>query len=295
MRKKTIVIFFVCMLVIPSIIVSAEKSEIKKASTEESFDGPIWKVGNSWTFTVDNFWVNTTYQGNKVKMAGKIDDFKWIVSDVTETTYVVDVSGDVSAAYEVEAVLGNIVLEFNGAIEPSTSRVKGTIIFDKTNLHIIDFDAQILCLSSVQFFKLPIRIPLALRIAADISLSTPFPLLDFPLSTLKFWNLPEMDIVADIEMGGILGIIKVPMTVTKHYNWTPFAFCCLNQATITVEGGTYDAWRILSLIGGYYDYYYAPIVGNLIKFEFDLPSGGASGELKGYEFSILDSNEKGVQ
>ena len=110
MRKKTIVIFLVCMLVIPSIIVSAEKNEIKKVSSEETLDGPIWKVGNSWTFTVDNFWVNTTYQGNKVKMVGKIDNFKWIVSEVTATTYVVDISGEVSAGYEVETILGNIIL-----------------------------------------------------------------------------------------------------------------------------------------------------------------------------------------
>ena len=292
MRKKSIVILLVCMLVVPSIIVSGEKIESKKASSEEALDGPIWKVGHSWTYTVDNFWVNTTYQGNKVKMVGKIDDFKWIVTDVTDTTYVVSLSGDISAGYEVKTVLGNIILEFNGGIEPSSSRIKGTIIFDKTNLHIIDLDAQIICLSAVQFYNLPLRIPLVLKITADPSLSTPFPLLDFPLSTLKFWNLPEMDIDTDIRMGGILGIIGAEMTVHKHYDWTPLAFCCLVQSSITVEGGTYDAWRILSLIGGVYDYYYAPIVGNLIKFEFDLPSGGATGELKGYEFSIKDRNVK---
>jgi len=294
MRKKTIVIFLVCMLVVPSIIVSAEKSEIKKESTESSFDGPIWKIGNSWTYTVNDFWVNTTYQGNKVKMAGRIDDFKMTVSDITGTTYVVAVTGKVNGVYEVKTILGNIILEFNGAIETSTNRLTGTIIFDKTNLHIIDFDAQIICLSSVQFFNLPIRIPLILKIAADASLSTPFPLFDFPLSTLKFWSLPELDIAMDVEMGGLLGILKAQMTVNKHYDWTPLAFCCLYQTTVTVDGGTFDAWRILSLIGGYYDYYYAPIVGNLIMFEFDLPSGGASGELKGYEFSIKNANEKGI-
>jgi len=295
MRKKTIVIFLVSMLVIPSIIVSGEQIKEEKTTTSSTMDGPIWKIGTSWTYTIDNFWVNYTYKENNIQLAGRIDDFKLTVAEITETTYIVDISGTVSASYKVTAVMGNIILRFNGVIDPSSNRLKGTIIFDKENLHIKDFDAQIVCFSAVQFFNLPINIPLILKITADATLSTPFPLLDFPLHTLKFWNLPEIDLDTDVNIGGILGIFKVPMTINRHYDWTPLAFCCLYQETITVEGGTYDAWRILSLIGGYYDYYYSDFVGNLIKMEFELPNGGASGELKSYEISIPDNQEKSVQ
>ena len=107
--------------------------------------------------------------------------------------------------------------------------------------------------------------------------------------------MPEMDIQTKLNIGGILGIFNVPMTINKHYDWTPLAFCCLYQETITVEGATYDAWKILSLIGGYYDYYYSDLVGNLVKLEFELPNGGASGELKSYEFSFPHNQEKSVQ
>ena len=295
MRKKTIVIFLVSMLVVPSIIVSGEQIKEKKTTSSNTMQGPIWKIGNSWTYTIYDFWVNYTYQSNNIQLAGRIDDFKLTVADESETTYTVDISGKVTASYKVKAILGDIVLRFNGAIDQSTNKLKGSIIFDKENLHIIDFDAMLICLSSVQFFNLPIKIPLIMKISADAALSTPFPLLDFPLSTLKFWNLPDIDIDTDVNIGGLLGILNVPMTIHRHYDWTPLAFCCLYQDTITVEGGTYDAWRILSLIGGYYDYYYAPYVGNLIKMEFNLPNGGASGELKGYEFSIPNNQEKSVQ
>ena len=107
MRKKTIVIFLVSMLVIPSVIVSGEQLNEEKEPIVTTMDGPIWKVGNSWTYTIDNFWVNYTYQGNNVQLAGRIDDFKMTVAEITETTYVVDLSGKVSATYKVKAVMGN--------------------------------------------------------------------------------------------------------------------------------------------------------------------------------------------
>jgi hypothetical protein len=292
MRKKTIVIFLVSMLVIPSIIVSGEQVNDKKVTSNAPDDVPIWQKGDSWTYTISSFYVNYSYGGRKILMNGRIDDLKWIVSDVTDTTYVVSVTGVVSANYNIEAPVGNLILRVSGIINPSSNTLRGTIIFNKANLHVVDIDATLLGISSVSFYDLPISIPLPIRITANGGLSVPFPLFDFPLHVLKFWNLPEIDLTGELSFGGIFGLIKIPMTLTRHYDFTLLAFSCLYQAPIEVGAGTFDAWRIMSLIGGYYEYYYAPSVENIIKFEVNLANGGAQGELKSFELSTPHSNEK---
>ena len=292
MRKKTIVIFLVCMLVVPSIIVSGEQINDKKVTINAPDDDvPIWQVGDSWTYTINSFWVNYSYGGRKILMSGRIDDLKWFVSDITSNTYVVEVMGTVSANYNVEVPVGNLVLKLNGIVGPSVNTLKGTIIFNKANLHVVDVDATLLGISSVGFYDLPISIPLPIRISANGALSVPFPLFDFPLHILKFWNLPEIDLIGELNFGGIFGLIKIPMTLTRHYDFTLLAFSCLYMTPIEVGAGTFDAWRIMSLIGGYYEYFYAPSVENIIKFEVNLANGGAQGELKSFELSTPHTNE----
>ena len=60
------------MLVIPSFIVSAEQMDTKKSPLTLNDDVPIWTKGDSWTFTVSDFWVNFTYEGKNIQMIGKI-------------------------------------------------------------------------------------------------------------------------------------------------------------------------------------------------------------------------------
>jgi len=156
----------------------------------------------------------------------------------------------------------------------------GKIVFRKANLEIEDFNAVIKGITSVAIHPIPIKFPFPIRISANADLSTLFPLFSFPLHSLKFWNMPEMDIITPIHFGGILGLLKIPITFTTHYNFIPLAFTCVEKISVTVEEGTYDAWRIKSIIGDFFEYYYAPMVGNLIKVDINMPNGGMKGELK---------------
>jgi hypothetical protein len=280
MRKKAIVSILVCMLVIPSFIVSAERIDITKASTNYDDDVPIWENGDSWTYTVSEFWVDFTFEGKNIQMVGIIDDFTWTVSDTSGSTYTVDVTGKITATYEISIPIGSLVLYVNGTINSPWNRLKGTIIFGKSNLEIEDFNVVITGFTSIKIYPLPIKFPILIRITADAEFSTPVPLFDFPLHNFKFWNLPEIDITTDVNVGGIFGIFKIPMTIYTHYGWTPLAFSCLYQESITVEAGIFDAWKIKSLIGGFFEYYYAPSVGNLVKIDVNMPHGGIEAELK---------------
>lgn len=285
MRKKTIVTILVCMLVVPSIIVSAEPIDNTKESTNYDDDVPIWNNGDSWTYSVSEFWVNFTYEGKNIKMVGKIDDFKWTVTDTSGSSYKVDITGEITANYEITLPLGSLVLYFSGTIKPTWTNLKGTIIFGKSNLEIEDFNAEITGLTSIQILPIPIKFPILVKITADADLSTVFPLFEFPLHTLKLWNMPEIDVITNLNLGGIFGIIKIPIIISAHYDWIPFAFTCLYQESVTVEAGTYDAWLIKSLLGGFFEYYYAPSIGNIVKIDVNMPRGGIEAQLKTTNYS----------
>ena len=278
--KKVIVCLFLCMILIPNFIVSAERIDNTNASDNNNDDVPIWNNGDSWTYTVNEFSVNFEYQGNSIQMAGRIDDFIWTVSDTSGSTYTVAVTGQITATYAFTFLLGNLFISGEGSIAPPLIKLKGNIIFDKSDLEIIDFNAEITGITSLIIQPLPIKIPVPIRISADPELSTQFPLFNFPLHILKLWDMPNMDIVANVNFGGIFGILKIPITIYTHYDWFPFAFSCLYKENIHVEAGDYDAWRIKSLIGGFFEYYYAPSVGNLVKIDVNMPRGGIKGELK---------------
>ncbi len=279
MKKNLIVGLLIFMLAIPSFITSAEHTGTVKSTINLDDDVPIWNVGDSWTFAISEFSVDYTYEDLNIVMNGKIDDFKWTVSDTSGSSYIVDVSGKVTASFEAAFPLGGNVLNVNGDIKPTLNKITGTIVFTKSNLEIEDFNAAIKGIANVQIHPIPIKLPLPIKISANADLSTVFPLFSFPLHVLKFWSMPDIDIAMHTSFGGIFGLIKIPITFNTHYSWTPFAFSILVKESVTVPAGTYDAWRIQSIIGDYFEYYYAPVVGNLVKIDVNMPRGGIQGEL----------------
>jgi hypothetical protein len=280
LRKKTIISVLVCILVIPSFLVSAEPIDIIKKPSNYDDDVPIWNNGDSWTYSVSEFWVNFTYEGKNIKMVGKIDDFKWTVTDTSGSSYKVDITGEITANYDITLPVGSLVLYFSGKINPTWTNLKGTIIFGKSNLEIEDFNAEITGMTSIKIHPIPINLPILVKITANADLSTSFPLFDFPLHVLKLWNMPEIDVITNFNLGGIFGLIKIPIIISTHYDWIPFAFTCLYQESVTVEAGTYDAWLIKSLLDDFFEYYYSPAVGNIVKIDVNMPRGGIEAQLK---------------
>ena len=280
MRKKIIVGLLFCMLLIPTIITTAEKIDETESTALLTDDVPVWNEGDSWTFTVNDFWTGFSGEGKEFSMNGQINNFRLTVSDTGGSSYTVDVTGKISATFYVKIPIGSSVLNISGTINPTWNTLTGTIIFGKSNLEIEDFSAEISGIMGIMIQPIPFKFPIPIKITTDAGFSTPFPTFNFPLHILKFWDMPNMDISTETTFGGPLGLIKITQPFTIHYNWIPVAFSCLLKDSITVDAGTYDAWRIQSLIGGYFEYHYAPEVGNLIKFDVDMPRGGIEGELK---------------
>ena len=281
--KIKILGIMVCMLVILSVAAVAEPIKIKqisKGTTSFDDDVPTWNVGDSWTFTINDFTVDYDESGQKMFMDGKIDDFKWTVTDTSGSSYKVDFTGEITADYEIYLSSSALTLWVTGTFIPALTRIKGTIIFTKSDLEIEDISAEIKGITMATISPIPIPLPIPFKLTLDGDLSTVFPIFDFPLHALKPWALPDIDIEMNVQFGGIFGLIKIPVTFPTHYSWTPLAFWCWSKESITVEAGTFDAWEISSIIGDFFEYYYAPSVGNLVKIDIAMPNGNVHGELK---------------
>jgi len=161
----------------------------------------------------------------------------------------------------------------------------GSIIFTKDNLEITDLNAEIRGITAGKISPLPFALPLPFKVTIDADLSQNFPLFDFPLSPSKFWDMPNIVTTVSVNAGGIFGLVKIPVSFSTEYSWFPFAFHCINTQDVTVEAGTFNAYKIESTFFDMFEYYYAPSVGNLIKIDATMQNGHVSAELKSTNYS----------
>lgn len=246
---------------------------------------PTWSNGNSWTYNIDNFKVDYEYGNLKIRLNGKIDNFKWEVKSTSGDEYILDISGKFSASLlDIYLPLTSSVMHIQGIINPTFTKIDGNIVFTKSDLGIKDVTARIRGIAIAQIDPIPLYLPIPFKMNLDTVFSTVLPIFDFPLRDHKFWNMPKLDITADMEASGIFGLFKYPMKMTISYPWLPLAFHCWPKASITVASGTYDAYEITSLLFSLFEYYYAPTVGNLVKLDATMPNGEIHGELISYNY-----------
>jgi len=280
--KKFLSIVVIGILVLSGIVAVAKNSQTNSSLYNAStFDDPVpdWNAGYIWTYTVNNITVNYTQGEQNIFIDGKIDDFSWKVTDTNGSYYTVAVTGKITATYDFSLSYQTSTIHFVGSFKPALTRLTGTIQFTKSDLEIHDFLLQLKGISVTKINSIPSAIPIPFKLITEGDLSVDFPLFDFPLNGDKFWNLPDLTITMSSTFGGIFGIIQIPFTVGVNYGWVPFAFFCHDKQDVTVEAGTYSAYEITSPFFEW-DYYYAPIVGNLVKINAVLTNGKIHGELK---------------
>ena len=291
MKTKSIIISALLLLISFSMIVVAdttsnilENKEINKQQptiNQLSDDVPTWIVGDSWTYTIEEFNVNFNEGGQKIEMNGSINDFTLTVSDTSSDDYIVDFTGGINANYKISISFMSNSITLEGTIKEKYVKLTGQIIFGKSDLQIKDASAKIRGITAVKINSMRIALPLPFKVTMNSILNTAFPLFDFPLFIDKYWDLPHIIASMNVEAGGPFGFIKIPISASIELPAAPFAFHCHSLEEITVEAGTYTAYRIsVGGLEGSMDYYYASSAGNLVKIVAYLQSGSIKGELK---------------
>jgi hypothetical protein len=286
MKRTIFGIILGSLLLSASLAVGLSPSTNQTPTTSFADDVPEWTVGDSWTYKVNSLNINYDESGQVVKLNGTIDDFTWTVTDTSDSLYyTVSYTGKLTAVYDFTFTSSSGTIHATGTFNSKFVRLKGTILFTKDNLQIHQITAEIKGLTAAVIAPLKIRLPIPFQFIMQSTHSDDFPLFDFPLSTPKIWGLPAMDITLHCYAGGIFGLIGFPITFGISYSWNPLAFFCLTKGDVTVPAGTYSAYTITTIIGSFFEYYYAPAVGNLIKIDVALPNGAVSAELKSTTYS----------
>ena len=279
-----ILVSFSMIIVADTTSNSLENKEINKQQptiNQLSDDVPTWIVGDSWTYTIEEFNVNFNEGGQKIEMNGSINDFTLTVSDTSSDDYIVDFTGGINANYKISISSTSNSITLEGTIKEKYVKLTGQIIFGKSDLQIKDASAEIRGITAVKINSMRIALPLPFKVTMNSNLNTAFPLFDFPLFIDKYWDLPHIIASMNVEAGGPFGFIKIPISASIELPAVPFAFHCHSLEEITVEAGTYTAYRIsISGLEGSMDYYYASSAGNLVKILAYLQSGSIRGELK---------------
>ena len=286
MNSKIIGIL-ICIIFTISLIPIVEANQNyqeQKSPAALDDDVPEWQKGNSWTFSIDNFSVYRGETGRVLSINGKINDLELTVSDTSGDYYIVDVKGKLDANYEI-FYESTLTIYITGTFNPSLTNLKGSITFKKSNLEITDFSANIVGITKAKISPLPFSVPIPFKLSLEGDISSPIPILDFPLHDWKIpWELPELDVVTNAEFGGIFGLIKIPITITSHYDNTIAAFWCLGEHSVSVVEGTFTAWKISNIIFDNFEYYYAPSVKNLVKININM------NEYNYFNGELIDTN-----
>lgn len=201
---------------------------------------PVWNVGDSWTYDVE-------LDGSSdalISFDGKVEDLVFCVVADTESSYKLEFNGQVNGEVSTEDS------SITGTLKDTI--VEGDLSIEKSMLGIQQLDAQI---SGKIIITL---IPIPLTINLTLNFNPAYNSLDFPISVGKQWIITSSDVTGNADISSLLEGVAI-FTSVGGGNAN-----CISIESITVEAGTYEAYKIIG-DGDISEIYYAEIAGNVIK------------------------------
>jgi hypothetical protein len=224
--KSKIVGILVCIMLMTTFITTAQDVEniyVKNESEENepiSFnlvEAPVWEEGYSWTYKIHRFKIDFEKENLTVYMDLKMDNLFLEVIQVTEDYYELEFDGGSTGSFWIAFNFdeGPINISF----ELKSTTIEGTILLNKTDLKIIEFNPRIYGHLDVKIEEQPfIDFPFKLHkdIIGTIDLQIIMenlytPIIKFPFQIGEFWGLPGTNFTLD-------GTIESP-TLDKIDNW----------------------------------------------------------------------------
>lgn len=252
--------------------------EIGKQSTSETVALiDLWMTNDKWTFTIDEININLSQNGQSFALQASIENLVFTVADDSGDYFRLNFRGKIAGTFDAQIISDGSPITISGRILRFTT-IYGTILFGKADLGIKEIDADIIGMLLIDNHPLPISIPLPApgRIALKIDFDSPYTFLDFPFYVGKTSDFPSASVSFEASIKSIYLFIlhlidsSIPQSISFEDTvaFPALPFVCVDEREITVEAGTYTAYEISS--GDFLKYYYAPAVGNIIKFSAQL-------------------------
>jgi hypothetical protein len=315
MKTKLIGVIIGLMLITTLFAVANPSGTISKnmpdnipVSTSNSEDVPVWEIGDTWTYKIDNLTIVVNQTGNISYLYLTIAELPLTVIAIDETSYTLGIKTSVSGNSNIDMNFGNGPI--NATITIRNLAISGNIKIDKATLGIKGFTASIEGRFWVHIIEQPyfnISIPtLPFKITTDLTtdFSTPTCLLAFPLNTTMVWNSSATNLTLNgevrspwfsfillvdnivtllrnepllpPEISALLPVVNIQEALTTlgpgnvvQIPLISSAFYCLNTENVTVPDGIYNAYNI-TILNGMARCYYAPTAGNVVKLSGNL-------------------------
>jgi hypothetical protein len=309
--KTKLIGILLCLMLLTTIVATATpintlaRKEKHIQTSAPMVDVPIWEVGDTWTYDVNDISINYTSDTQKVLLHGTISELPLRVTNTEGDYYTLSFETTLDGIGYVNADSGEGPVNISVTI--SDLSIQGTVLVDKTQLGIKDiqvsFDNQKITFNIIEqpYLRLPSWLHiLSAKFTSDIDVNcdSSVALLSFPFNTGSYWDLLATSFSVNGQLQSklfslllfvhniakLFGVELLPAEIaallpiidfndalnsfvgTNVFDIPGFAgvFYCPATETITVPGGTYDAYNI-TLMGGIGQCYYAPAAGSIIK------------------------------
>lgn len=240
-----ICLVFICINVTPAIGTFSQNYRTTPLNKNISMisnegDVPTWYLGDAWTYTVDPL----SFSSPNGSFDGSIQNFRQTVTGMTDDTYTVSITGDISGDITVSGFSGELTGSVNGESQVRVS----DLAEQTTELHSV---------GEIVYMWIPFDYELNLYMSTSPALEV----YDFPLQVGEQWPLSGLTTIT-----GSFSIEGVFDQSFDQSQWVDESVECSAQEQITVPAGTFDCYKIgrentLS--------WYATDAGNMVKTTVD--------------------------
>ena len=236
---------FICINVTPAIGTFSQdyrSTSLNKNILTVSNEGdvPTWYLGDEWTYTVDPL----SFSSPNGSFDGSIQNFRRTVSGITDDTYTISITGDISGDITVNEFSG----ELSGGITGESQVRVSDLAEQTTELHSV---------GEIVYMWIPFDYELNLYMSSSPALEV----YDFPLQVGDQWQLSGLTTIA-----GSFSIEGVYDQSFDESQWIDETVECTGQEQITVPAGSYNCYKIGRQST---PSWYATDVGNMVKTTVD--------------------------
>jgi hypothetical protein len=277
----------------------------------------VWLEDETWTYTLDTIDVNLEGEASTVTFQGSLKDMVFRVTEKTSDSYTLRFNGNLDGSFYIDTDKGQL----SGSFLRST-KVTGSLSCDTSTLGVAGGDALIkgAMLLNLEVIPLPLLIPFEMAITIESDES--YDIIEFPLYEEKTWAIPSVTISVDGSVQSIwLRVLNIVDILTGHNLIPPeissllpvidvselleefglgkeiqipviSSVACLGEEEVTVEAGTFQAFRIS--IPHLMEYSFAPETASILDLsmsleDFATPYGDLSVSMHGELMSTTHS------
>lgn len=237
--RSTLMIIGICFLFVCVSLTPTMGATKKGPMRTSEGDIPTWTVGDAWIYTVNPL----SFSSPNGSFDGSIQNFKQTVGGMTDDSYTISITGDISGNVDVSGFSG----ELTGVITGQSYIRVSDLAEETTELHST---------GTITYLWIPFDYSMDLYMSSTPALEV----YDFPIQ-LEEWQLNGLTTVAGSFT--IEGILDQPFDGSQ---WIDETVECTSQEQISVPAGTFECYKIgrettLS--------WFSTDVGNMVKTTVD--------------------------